>query len=278
MKLLARFDRVWAVSRGEPRGAPRLLEVAGDRGPSRRSTCWRSGPISPARPRAGAQGLARNPPRDRLRRDPRAAQEPGRAPRRVRRAPDRGDRGGAAPGRPREPALRAGELKERVDALAAKWPGLRHHPEMGDGELAALLASARATAFPSIAEGCGLPQLESLWMGVPCLCSDLPSLLENAAGGGCDVVAGNRAEGWTRVAAAGSSRTTPGARASPPRPRRGRFPPGRPLARSPSRGAIASWPRRPSPPRSSPAARRCASPRRRCGSGPCRRARPATSP
>jgi glycosyltransferase involved in cell wall biosynthesis len=67
---------------------------------------------------------------------------------------------------------------------------------MGDAELASLLASARATAFASIAEGCGLPQLESLWMGVPCVCSDLPSLVENAAAGGCDVVHGNSPEGW----------------------------------------------------------------------------------
>jgi glycosyltransferase involved in cell wall biosynthesis len=87
-------------------------------------------------------------------------------------------------------------LEERVAAMAARWPGLRHHRRMEDAELAALLASARATAFASIAEGCGLPQLESLWMGVPCVCSDLPSLVENAAGGGCDVVAGNRLAGW----------------------------------------------------------------------------------
>src|ERR1017187_3785282 len=42
--------------------------------------------------------------------------------------------------------------------------------------------------------------------------------------------------------------------------------------------ATASSPRRPSRPRSSQAARRCASPRRRSGLGPCPRARPAKSP
>lgn len=92
-----------------------------------------------------------------------------------------------------------GQLKRRVAEMASKWPGLRHHAHMGDGELAKLLESARASAFPSIAEGCGLPLLESLWMGVPCLCSDTPALVENAAGGGCEIIAGNDVDGWTRA-------------------------------------------------------------------------------
>jgi glycosyltransferase involved in cell wall biosynthesis len=90
-------------------------------------------------------------------------------------------------------------IAKRVKALSAQWPGLRHHTDLGDAGLAALLRSARATAFPSIAEGCGLPLLESLWMGVPCLCSDIAPLVENAAGGGCLVVAGNTLEGWKQA-------------------------------------------------------------------------------
>ena len=88
-------------------------------------------------------------------------------------------------------------IARRLKALMAGWPGLRHHATLGDAGLAALLRSARATAFPSIAEGCGLPLLESLWMGIPCLCSDIAPLRENAAGGGCLVVEGNSAPGWT---------------------------------------------------------------------------------
>ena len=88
-------------------------------------------------------------------------------------------------------------IERRVALLGAKWPGLRHHPAMKDAELAELVRSARATAMPSIAEGCGLPLLESLWMGTPCICSDIAPLLENAAAGGCAVVAGNSLEGWT---------------------------------------------------------------------------------
>jgi glycosyltransferase involved in cell wall biosynthesis len=87
-------------------------------------------------------------------------------------------------------------IAERVEAMRARWPGLRHHARMDDAALARLVLSSRATAFPSLAEGCGLPLLESLWMGVPCVCSDIAPLLENAAGGGCSVVEGNSVEGW----------------------------------------------------------------------------------
>ena len=80
--------------------------------------------------------------------------------------------------------------------MRASWPGLRHHSDMGDAALADLVRTARATALASIAEGCGLPLLESLWMGVPCVCSGIASLVENAAAGGCAVVDGNDVEGW----------------------------------------------------------------------------------
>jgi glycosyltransferase involved in cell wall biosynthesis len=89
-------------------------------------------------------------------------------------------------------------IAHKMGAMGSEWPGLHYHSKMGDAELATLVESAHATAFASIAEGCGLPLLESLWMGVPCLCSDIAPLLENAAGGGCDVIAGNGVDGWTR--------------------------------------------------------------------------------
>lgn len=92
-----------------------------------------------------------------------------------------------------------GPLAKRVRELGARWPGLRHHARMDDGALAALLSSARATAFASITEGCGLPLLESLWAGVPCVCSGIAPLLENATGGGCLVVPQNDLAGWTQA-------------------------------------------------------------------------------
>jgi len=73
----------------------------------------------------------------------------------------------------------------RIKSLRKKFPGLRYHEAADDARVAQLYGAARASAFPTLAEGCGLPLLESLWMGVPCVFSDLPVLRENAAGGGC---------------------------------------------------------------------------------------------
>jgi glycosyltransferase involved in cell wall biosynthesis len=92
-----------------------------------------------------------------------------------------------------------GPTARRVESMRERWPGLRHHAGLDDAGLAALIRSARVTALPSIAEGCGLPLLESLWMGVPCVCSDIAPVAGNAAGGGCRVVPGNTLAGWTQA-------------------------------------------------------------------------------
>jgi len=84
----------------------------------------------------------------------------------------------------------------QMKALGPRFPGLHYHAAAEDAELVALLRTARATVFPTIAEGCGLPLLESLWMGVPCVCSDLPVLLENAQDGGCLAVRVNDLAAW----------------------------------------------------------------------------------
>jgi len=85
----------------------------------------------------------------------------------------------------------------RVRALEKRFQGLRYHASADDAAVAALYSQARASVFPTIAEGCGLPLLESLWQGVPCVCSDLPVLRENAASGGCWAVATNDRAAWT---------------------------------------------------------------------------------
>jgi glycosyltransferase involved in cell wall biosynthesis len=84
----------------------------------------------------------------------------------------------------------------RMKAMRRRFPGLRFHEAARDAELAALYAGARAAVCPTIAEGCGLPLLEALWHGVPCVCSDLPVLRENADGGGCVPVKVNDAAAW----------------------------------------------------------------------------------
>lgn len=60
------------------------------------------------------------------------------------------------------------------------WTGL-----VGDAELVALFESAEFTIFPSLVEGYGLPVVESLWMGRPCLCHSEGVMAELAADGGC---------------------------------------------------------------------------------------------
>ncbi len=84
----------------------------------------------------------------------------------------------------------------RIKSLQRRFPGLKFHEAPGDAAVVALYAAARATVFPTTAEGCGLPLLESLWMGVPCVCSDLPVLRENTSGGGCLPVALNDRAAW----------------------------------------------------------------------------------
>jgi len=84
----------------------------------------------------------------------------------------------------------------RMKRMETRWPGLKYHAEAADETMAGLYAGARAAVFPTIAEGCGLPLLESLWRGVPCVGSEVPSLVENAAGGGCLMVATNHRAAW----------------------------------------------------------------------------------
>ena len=84
----------------------------------------------------------------------------------------------------------------RIRSLQKKFPGLRYHQAATDAVLSRLYAEARATVCPTIAEGCGLPLVESLWRGVPCVCSDLPVLRENADGGGCLMAAVDDRGAW----------------------------------------------------------------------------------
>jgi glycosyltransferase involved in cell wall biosynthesis len=86
----------------------------------------------------------------------------------------------------------------KIKTLRRQHPRALHfHEAADDATLGRLYRSAWATVFPTIAEGCGLPLLESLWMGLPCVCSDLPVLRENAEGGGCVAAAVNDRSAWS---------------------------------------------------------------------------------
>jgi len=54
--------------------------------------------------------------------------------------------------------------------------------QVSDGDVASVLAGARALLFPSFAEGYGIPLVEALTLGVPAICSDIPALVEVGAG------------------------------------------------------------------------------------------------
>ena len=87
-------------------------------------------------------------------------------------------------------------VERRVRASAARQPGLRYHGALDDEQVAALAEQCRAAVFPSLAEGNGLPVIEALWSGLPCVCSDIPALLEHARGGGCLTLPGDDVAAW----------------------------------------------------------------------------------
>jgi glycosyltransferase involved in cell wall biosynthesis len=88
-------------------------------------------------------------------------------------------------------------IAARMAALQKRESRFRFHAAAGDRDLGRLYARARAVVFPTIAEGCGLPLLEALWRGVPCVASDLPVLRENADGGGCSLAKVNDSADWS---------------------------------------------------------------------------------
>ncbi len=87
-------------------------------------------------------------------------------------------------------------VERRVRALAARCPALTYHGPLDDDAVAALAVQCRAAVFPSQAEGNGLPVIEALWSGLPCVCSGIPALLEHAGGGGCLVLPLGDAAAW----------------------------------------------------------------------------------
>lgn len=87
-------------------------------------------------------------------------------------------------------------IVERAEALARRHAGMHFHGPLDDATVNQLRNSCRAAVFPTIAEGNGLPLIEALWRGIPCVCSRIPAIEENAAGGGCVLVDPDDREAW----------------------------------------------------------------------------------
>lgn len=74
---------------------------------------------------------------------------------------------------------------EKIDALKHAGRTLNYEGAVDETTLEQAYQSCTFTVYPSQVEGFGLPVLESLARGKPCVCSNRGALGESAAGGGC---------------------------------------------------------------------------------------------
>src|SRR5579883_83070 len=77
------------------------------------------------------------------------------------------------------------ESRDEIIAISRRNRRIELMGPMADSQMVDLYGRCHFTAFPSIAEGYGLPIVESLWLGRPCLCANFGAMAEVAAGGGC---------------------------------------------------------------------------------------------
>jgi glycosyltransferase involved in cell wall biosynthesis len=73
---------------------------------------------------------------------------------------------------------------DKIAALKCAGRPLRYSGPVDDATLAAAYDACQFTVYPSLMEGFGLPVLESLAQGKPCVCSSRGALGEAARGGG----------------------------------------------------------------------------------------------
>ena len=76
-------------------------------------------------------------------------------------------------------------VQERIEVLQKAGHPLQWERHVDDAALRRAYEACSFTVYPSIREGFGLPILESLWHGRPCLTGGNGALGEVAAGGGC---------------------------------------------------------------------------------------------
>ena len=79
----------------------------------------------------------------------------------------------------------AGPALAKITALRQAGRPVLFQGATDDDELHAAYRQCAFTVYPSLIEGFGLPVLESLQHGKPCVCSATGALGESARGGGC---------------------------------------------------------------------------------------------
>jgi len=76
------------------------------------------------------------------------------------------------------------DVVQLVESYISRFPNISWERNADDEMLQSLYSSCDFTVYPSIAEGFGLPILESQWNARPCICADTGSMSEIASGGG----------------------------------------------------------------------------------------------
>jgi len=74
---------------------------------------------------------------------------------------------------------------DALNAQISRNPKIRFHHYASEDQIDRAYANAWFSAFPSRLEGYGLPIVESLRRGIPCITSNFGAMAEVAAGGGC---------------------------------------------------------------------------------------------
>jgi glycosyltransferase involved in cell wall biosynthesis len=82
----------------------------------------------------------------------------------------------------------APEIAESVSAATRRNPRILWHGKMSQADLMKCYRLMDFTVYPSFLEGFGLPVVESLWLGKPCVCADFGAVAESASAGGCLMV------------------------------------------------------------------------------------------
>lgn len=84
------------------------------------------------------------------------------------------------------PYTHSWDIVEKVHRAMYRLPNqIFWHEKVEQNFLRSLYRQIDFTVYPSILEGFGLPIIESLWFGRPCLCANFGAMAENAVGGGC---------------------------------------------------------------------------------------------